>query len=532
MALIATHREPRMSHSGVRTIAVTGAAGAVGAQVVRQALAAGHRVIAIDKHSAAFSDTDGVDLRRGDLTLRTFCQEAVRGAQIIIHAAARNDPGQDYDTLAAINFDAVRWLYEAAQDAGAERFVALSAASLYKPSRALLNEDAPIEPNSTYTRTKAEAERYLRARPDGALPWTILRPSLVYGPGVRSFGASLLTLPPMLRQLFPYVPGVTGGPRNNWVHVEDLAAAALCVALHPNAAGQTYNVADDTFLSYGEILSAMIQAHGLDLGPSIPLPMGLLHNLSPFVDSEILFRALSRLLDPVWRRVQQRHRLDSPLQPTLHRAGLSYLLGDRMIGTERLKALGWRPKWPDLRLGMGDAVRWYQQHNWLPDYHALPDEDFTEEGIALSLDEQLEGRAAWKLPMPSDDDFCALDLEITFPSVRSLLVDQDALLEGHISLDQVAQRAPLRGTLTIHPIHRRLTYEFGFDGDDGASFRFRGEKQLTLLGHIRDFARLPGVAFNSRGQALAALDLHMDPRAGLAAMMRSLRLSFRSATNT
>jgi nucleoside-diphosphate-sugar epimerase len=507
-------------------IAVTGAGGAVGSQVVRMAVEAGHYVIAIDKHSASVQEEGVAELRRGDLTSLRFCQEAVEGAQVVIHAAARNDPGLEYEALVALNFDAVRWLYEAAQEAGAQRFVHLSTASLYKPVRGVLREDSQLEPGSTYTRSKAEAERYLRARGDGALPWVILRPSLAYGPRVRSFGAALLTVPPMLRQVFPYVPGVTGGPRNNWVHVEDLASAALLVALHPEAERQIFNVADDTFLSYGEILSAMIQAYGLPMGPSIPLPTSVLTNLAPFVDSDIMFRALTRVLEPVWRRVQQRYKLRGPLHPTIHRTGLSFLLGDRMITCDKLKALGWSPAWPDLRQGMPDAVKWYQQAGWAPDYQALPADSMPEEGLGLALTEQLQGRADWQVEVPDEDNFCAADMEITFPSIRRMLVDQTALLGGQISLDHVASRASIQGTLEIKSISRRLIYEFGFDGDDGTSYRFRGEKALSLLGHIKDFARLPGVVINARGEEVAHLELHMDPTAGLARMLRSLRIVF------
>ncbi len=513
-----------MSHA--LKIAVTGAAGALGAQVVRLAVEAGHEVIAIDKHSANLTEHEAqkVEHRRGDLTSRKFCHEAVQGAQILIHTAARNDPSLSYDKLATINFDAVRWLYDACQAQGVTRFVQVSAASLYVPGRSILTEESEIEPDSAYTHTKADAERFLRSRSVGTPSWTILRPSLMYGPGVRSFGASLLTLPPMLRLLFPYVPGLTGGYRNNWVHVEDLARAALLVAQAPEAERQTYNVADETILSQGEILDAMMQAYGLAVGPTVPMSTNVLANIAPLIDSALVFRAITRLVDPLWNSVVTRHKLENALSPSLHPSGVAYLLGDRMISSDKLRALGWAPQWPDLRTGMADTVRWYQQKGWLPNYQALPGDGEFDEGIGFGLHESLEGRATWAPGVKAEDNFCMLDMDITFPSLRRLPVDQSALLEGTISLDHIAEKAALHGTLSIHKMERRMVYEFGFDGDDETSYRFRGEKNLTILGNIRDFARLPGVIINSRGEEIAQLDLAMDLRPGLGQMIRSLKL--------
>jgi hypothetical protein len=364
----------------------------------------------------------------------------------------------------------------------------------------------------------------LASRATGALPWVILRPSLMYGPGAKSFGAALLTVPPMLRLLFPYVPGVAGGPRNNWIHVEDLASAALLVGTHPEAQRQTYNVADDTFLSVGEILNAIIQSYGLELGPTVAFPSGLLGALAPLVDSEVLFRALSRMLDPLWGKVVQRHKLKEQLHPTLHRSGFLYLQGDRLISAERLKGLGWRPSRRDLRQSMGEVVRWYQQAGWVPDYHALPSGE-PEDGLGLALEERLEGRAKYAehVVRESEDDLCELVMGITFANIRKLFVEQDAVLEGTISVDHLVERAPIQGTLRIQPLHRKLVYEFGFEGEQGARYRFQGEKTLTLLGNVKDFARLEGRVIGSRGEEVARLVLGMELKAGLGHMLKSVR---------
>ncbi|MCP4225705.1 MAG: hypothetical protein GY773_20415, partial [Actinomycetia bacterium] len=190
-------------------------------------------------------------------------------------------------------------------------------------------------------------------------------------------------------------------------------------------------VADQTPLAYGEILVALIQAYGLQMGPTIPFPVSIVQALSPFIDSDMTFRFLSGFLSPMWKRVQERHKLTGPLEPNVYRAGLAYLQGDRVVVTDKLTALGWQPKWPDLRQGMAQTVRWYQQARWVPDYRALPDEDILDEGIGLSYRERLDAQNGH------------LELTVTFPSLRRLALDQDAILEGTISLDGIATEAEL-----------------------------------------------------------------------------------------
>lgn len=512
-----------------QTVAVTGAGGALGASLIRLLAQEEFSVIAIDRHGAHLHPPEtevSYEERRGDLTSRRFCREAVQGADIVIHTAARNNSALSYEALVTINLEAVRWLYEAAEDCGATRFVHISSAALYSAARGVLTEETPLDPSSTFERTKAEAERFLASRHEDDLPWVILRPSLLYGPGVKTFGATLLTLPPMLRQVFPYIPGITNGPRNNWLHVDDLARATLMAATHPETPGEIFNVADDVALSYGEIFSAAVQGYGLDIGPTLPFPTGILSAIAPLVDSDILFRALTRLVEPLWMRVARRYQLEDQLHPSFHHSGLTYLLGDRMLETSKLKALGWAPSWPDLREGMTDTVRWYQDQGWVPNYQALPEKDDGEDGIGVSTREDLNGRVAWLEGAPNhhEGDFCALELTLTFPNIRRLFMDQDAHLEGRVTLDGIAERAALHGTLEIHKTRRKLVYEFGFDGDDQKPYRFRGEKNLGVFSFLQDLTSLEGTFVGSRGEEIARATLRTDPREAFSLLLRNLAL--------
>ena len=511
-----------ISARDAETWVITGAAGALGSAVVRLAQASGHHVVAVDLPGSAFPETEQpYTIRPGDLTQRRFCRQAVEGATVVVNAAASNLSDAAPEALELLNVEAVRWLYEAAEDAGAARFIQLSSAALYKPRRGVLDEDAETSPTSNYLRTKEEAERFF-SRQRGGLAWTILRPSLIYGPRVRSFGATLLLLPPLLRLFVSYPPSLTGGPRNNWVHVEDVARAVLCVAHHPGAVGEIFNVSDNVPLSSGEILSATIQAYGFDIGPMLQFPHGLLMTSGRLMDLDLLFKTISNLSSGLWQRIVQRHDLSGDLSLTLSRSTLDYISGDRVVGNAKLKALGWSPIVGDLRDGIGETVRWYQDANWLPDYRQIREEDLQDVKFGLSFSERLAGKATSSSDRSTSP--VTLELEATFPSVRRLILDRCALLEGTIRAESLFGAQPITGTMTFSPTGT-LAYQFGFEGVGGASYRFRGEKRLSLFKPLFDFGVLRGRVSNARGEESAKVELKMgNSRDALKSLLTGIKI--------
>ncbi|MEO1272438.1 MAG: hypothetical protein AAFX99_30445, partial [Myxococcota bacterium] len=290
------------------------------------------------------------------------------------------------------------------------------------------------------------------------------------------------------------------------------------VATHPEALRTIYNVSDDVPLSYGEIMSAAIQAYGLEIGPTIQFPQRLLASLARVLDADIVFRVANNLVSPVWQRIRQHHNLTNNLRPGLDRSLLDYMTGDRVIGNARLKALGWSPRWPDLRKGIPEAVKWYQQAKWLPDFHAIADmEDPPDTRFGLVYNEVLRGTA-------NSDKTVALDLDVAFPNLKNLLVDRTAMLEGSIDLEGLVERRPIKGTVEITPGSGTLTYQFGFDGDDGGGYRFRGEKRLSVFSPLSDFNHLEGRITNSRGEQVALVKVSLSTKDGLAQTLMSLRL--------
>jgi len=252
-----------------KTVVVTGAGGFIGLPFTERLLLAGAEVRAtVRRDSAALGGLAGRGRLRqvvvGDIGAATDWSDALAGAEAVVHLAARvhvmspsqRDPLERY---AEINRDATLRLAEAAARAGVKRLVFVSSAKA---------EDGSGDP---YSRSKADAERLLRDASGGlGLECVIVRPPLVYGPGVR---ANFLRL---MRLVDSGVPLPFGGidNRRSFVFVGNLADALHACIDHPRAAGQTFAVSDGEDVSTPELVRRIARAldRPVRLFP-IPIPL-------------------------------------------------------------------------------------------------------------------------------------------------------------------------------------------------------------------------------------------------------------------
>lgn len=253
-----------------QTIVVTGAGGFIGLALTERLLRAGAEVrAAVRRDSAALGGLAGLGRLRqvvvGDIGAATDWSDALAGADALVHLAARvheTRPSHrdDRERYAEINTDATLRLAGAAGRAGVKRLVFVSSAKA---------EDGSGDP---YGRSKAEAERLLRdGSGDLGLECVIVRPPLVYGPGVR---ANFLRL---MRLVDSGVPLPFGGidNRRSFVFVGNLADALHACIGHPRAAGETFAVSDGEDVSTPELVRRIARA--LDRPARLfPIPLPLL----------------------------------------------------------------------------------------------------------------------------------------------------------------------------------------------------------------------------------------------------------------
>ncbi len=261
-------------------IALTGASGFVGRCLLRELLEAEHQVTAVlRKH------VDGVDTRASLRVIDDFANSSswgalLQGQEVVVHCAARVHVMHDAssDPLAEfrkVNVDGTLNLARQAAAAGARRFIFISSIKVNgegtAPGQPYQADDdsAPLDP---YGVSKMEAELGLRElATETGMEVVIIRPVLVYGPGVK---ANFLS---MMRWLHKGVPLPFGAIHNrrSLVALDNLVDLIVTCIDHPGAANQTFLVSDGEDLSTSELLRRM----GTVLGKParlLPVPSRLL----------------------------------------------------------------------------------------------------------------------------------------------------------------------------------------------------------------------------------------------------------------
>jgi nucleoside-diphosphate-sugar epimerase len=510
-----------------QTIVVTGAAGGVGRKVTMALLDAGYAVLAIDRQPVEAAHLSSAHQAHPHLRWLVLDLEApldqglFEGATAVVHAAGLVGLSEPYDALRRSNVDMVEALARAAAAAKVEHFVHLSCASIYGGDARVRTEQTEIEPHNAYERSKVESEEALWRSAD-PMAWTILRLASVYGPGCTTMGAGLVTLPPILRDFVRYLPGLSGGPRTNWCHVDDAAGAVLTVLAQPEARHRIFNVADRTALSFGEALTSLVEAYGMEPGPSLPFPNSAIWAvLSPLIDHEAAFDVFRKALRYRWRRIQQDQGLASPLRPRVDRRALFYVRKDAVLVTGALEELGWRQRWPDFREGIVDTVRGYQAMGWLPrlDWTTREALEDPPAGRSLHYGERYDG----SIESPGQDPRTVnLDLEVEWHQWPRLLGRTEGFIEGTLRLEEDSP-LPVKGTVTLTFSPKpHLDYQFGFVDPVRGPHRFEGRR--TLEGHkpLERWMVLDGKVFDARAVSYGDVRLNLKKLEGLTALPRLL----------
>ncbi len=182
----------------------------------------------------------------------------VEGQQVVFHVAglvAARRPRE----FSSVNRDGTARLARAALRAGVSRLVLVSSLAVTGPSRPgeTLGEAAGPGPITDYGRSKQEGER---AVGDSGVPFSIVRPPAVYGPGDRAF-LSLFRL--AARGWAPLLG--TGNQELTLVYVRDLAQALVMVAESPAALGATYHAGSAAPVTQREFAKAVGRAVGREV---------------------------------------------------------------------------------------------------------------------------------------------------------------------------------------------------------------------------------------------------------------------------
>lgn len=226
----------------------------------------------------------------------TDWKEAVAGCAVVIHCAARVHVMSDTsaDPLAAfrkVNVEGTLQLARQAAEAGVKRFVFVSSIKVNGEATALgapYTADAEPAPADPYGISKMEAEQALRLlAAQTGMDVVIIRPTLVYGPGVK---ANFLS---MMRWLDKGVPLPFGAIHNqrSFVALDNLVDLIVTCVEHPSAANETFLVSDGEDLSTTQLLRRMATALGVP-ARLLPFPAWLLESGASLLGRKALSQRL------------------------------------------------------------------------------------------------------------------------------------------------------------------------------------------------------------------------------------------------
>lgn len=300
------------------TVAVTGATGFIGTALVPALLPHCAHLRLLTR--AKTGGVAGCDMVRGDFADATALEALVRGADVVLHLggyahAVSKPSAAELERHRRINLEGTQELFRNAAHAGARRFVYVSSVKAGgEDAHECLDESSLRMPDDPYGRIKRDTEEWLLEHgARSGVEVCILRPALVYGPGVKGNLAAMLRA--IDRGRFPPVPETHN--TRSMIGVQDVVAALLAAAARPEAAGQVCILTDGEAYSTRRIYTAMAAALGKPV-PSWTLPAGALRALGRIGDAgEFLLRRslpfngtlAARLLDSACYRSVQAERV-------------------------------------------------------------------------------------------------------------------------------------------------------------------------------------------------------------------------------
>lgn len=314
----------------MKRILITGAGGFVGSHLSQILKVHGFAVRAACRQSTLFFH-DADEVLVGKIDGLTEWNAALAGVDVVIHLAARvhvmhDDASDPLTEFLEVNLHGTVNLARQAAQAGVKRFVYVSSIKVNGELTDLkpFTEENQPSPQDPYAISKWQAEQALQqvGRETG-MEIVIVRPPLVYGPGVKANFYSLLKL---VSKALPLPLGSTHN-RRSMIYVGNLVDALILCATHPVAAGQTYLVSDGEDVSTPQLIRAIASAMRRP-DRVFPFPLSLMRSAA-----SVLGR--SSVVD----RLTQSLEVDS--------------------GKIR-KELGWRPPY-SMQQGLQETVDWFLQ---------------------------------------------------------------------------------------------------------------------------------------------------------------------------
>jgi dihydroflavonol-4-reductase len=328
---------------GTRVV-VTGATGFTGSVLTRALVGAGLDVSAVAREGADRSRFGDLPIRwvTGDVADERTIAAAVDGCQYIFHlAAAYREAKLSEATYRRVHVTSTQRLAESASKTpGFRRFVHVSTVGVHGHiDHPPADENTPFHPGDSYQVTKMEAEQWLRDfAPRNDLPYTIVRPCAIYGPGDRR----LLKLFRLATYRYFLMLG-QGRCLYHLIHVDDLSDILMLAATRPGALGEAIIAGNPEPISLEEVARVIASTFNRQTRP-VRVPAW------PAFAAAAVCETICKPLG---------------IEPPLYRRRVAFYTKDRAFDTRKLRAvIAPRYRYTNEE-GLRETARWYARQGWL-----------------------------------------------------------------------------------------------------------------------------------------------------------------------
>ncbi len=242
-----------------KSILLTGSTGFVGTNLVKSlTLKSDYIVKSAVRH--AVNKDDGLLFEVGDINASTDFELPLKNTTVVVHCAARTHVMDDKEAepltlYREVNTAGTVNLAKQAIDSGVKRFIFISSIKVNGEGTLVgcpFKTEDNHAPEDDYGLSKSEAEKQLVAlAKDSSMEVVIIRPTIVYGPGVKANFASLMRL---VSKGIPLPFGSITQNKRSLVSINNLVDLIVTCIDHPKAANQVFLVSDDHDVSTAEMV--------------------------------------------------------------------------------------------------------------------------------------------------------------------------------------------------------------------------------------------------------------------------------------
>jgi len=255
------------SHSrNSESVLVTGGGGFLGSAIIRRLVARGDRVRSLARNHYPALDALKIEQVQGDITDAAAVDKACRGAEVVLHVAAKPPPWGKYTDYYQTNVIGTRNVIDACLNQQAERLIYTSTPSVIFNGENLEGVDEsfpyPARYNAYYPATKSMAEQQVVKAATQGLKTIILRPHEIWGPGDPHFVPRLLARAKKLKQI--------GDGKNlvDTTYIDNAADAHLLAAdklrQNPGLSGNIYFISQDEPVPAWDMVNAILKSAGYE----------------------------------------------------------------------------------------------------------------------------------------------------------------------------------------------------------------------------------------------------------------------------